>query len=309
MQQGYTFNPVGTFAYNPVGGSLKYVTLNLVSAPEWDIRTDYPIGQPVHRGNTYWISISANSGIDPASPDGGLTWSPLIPSKVGPSQGPQGPQGPIGSAYNNQVINMGCGHDDCDPGMPNNRKLKIESFSVLPNKVLIGQAQPVALQFSWTLNGTPFNQILSPGNVKIPNVDRHVDVAASISEDTRYTLEVWGRGREDYDKASAEVDYVNSVYYGCTTGNTPTSDQIKALTSVDTNVRQMAFTLNASNQYLCIAYPTRYGVANIYTNGFYNTAWDSTTAAISNAAGYSEAYYVLTSSYVQNGSSINIEIK
>lgn len=311
MHHGYTFNPVGTFAYNPLGGSLKYVTLSLNDAPEWDIRSDYPLGQAVHRGNTYWIAIAESLGIDPVSPSGGTVWSPLIPAKVGPSQGPQGPQGSTGGAYNNQIVNLGgcgCG-EPCDPGMPNNRRLTIESFSVLPTKVLIGQANPVALQFSWTLNGTPFNQILSPGEIKIPNVDRHVDIAATITQSSDYTLEVWGRGREDYSKATARVSYVNSVYYGCVPSSTPTADQITALSHVDQDDREITCTLSASNQYICLAYPERYGVANVYTNGFFNTAWDTSTMAISNSSGFSESYYVLISSYVQNGSSINLEIK
>lgn len=309
MTHDYTYSPVGTFAYNPVGGALRYVNLSLNDAPAWDIRTDYATGQAVQRGTTYWIAIADNTGIDPSS-SGQVTWSPLIPSRMGPSRGPQGPQGSTGGAYNNQVINFGPG--DCqsaDPGQPNNRRLEIESFSVLPNKVLIGQDSPVALQFAWTLNGTPFNQVLSPGNSRIPNNERHIDIAATIAATTTYTLEVWGKGHEDYAKATAVVQYTNSCYYGCSALESLTSSLVAALDHVDQDTRDTTRTFNPSGTYIYLAYPVRYGVAAIYCNGFYNTAWDITTQDVTNGQGYTEAYYVLRSSYLQQGTDIHIEVK
>jgi hypothetical protein len=89
----------------------------------------------------------------------------------------------------------------------------------------------------------------------------------------------------------------------------PTSDNDAGAALTTTRVRAIP-RLDPTNEYIYIAYPQSFGLAEIKFNGYTSTsAWVLTPMSnFVNASGHETAYYIYRTQYTQNASNIDIEV-
>lgn len=302
----FTYSPVGTFAYNQVGGTLKFVRLSLNDAAAWSVEISYLTGAVVQRGTTYWIALVSSQGIDPLT-SGQLAWSPLVPTKMETTPTPV----PVGFSPCQPPDHSHCPHPPfphvCPP--PFAGRLKITSFSVLPRTVLYGSTGATSFNFAWTLEGYPASQTIFPGDYRISATERAYTSTYNFLETTEFTLAVHGMAAGEYDTARVRVPLVSAFYYGVSDLESLTTSQVQGLSVEYVENSELSKSLSPDGGYIYLAYPSRLSGINVYVNGFYSTLWETSTVSLTNSSGFTETYTVLRSTYTQHGVNIPIEAK
>ena len=138
----------------------------------------------------------------------------------------------------------------------------------------------------------------------------HNFTSLSLVTDKTYVLTVGDNVANPTSSASIVVHFTQKFHYGNNANTSITSAQILALAhNVLTDSRQKTVSIDGGGNYLYIAYPVAYGVAEIWVGGFLDTSWVQNTVSHTNASGYVENYYTYRSQYVQAGSGISVEIR
>ncbi len=184
------------------------------------------------------------------------------------------------------------------------------SFSVPSSTTILLGTTITTITLNWTLPSTTtlvsqsFNQ--SIGSIS-PSLRALTINGLSLTSDISYTLTV-NDGTSSVS-ASAGLVFRNLYYIGTPSSPPTNSTQVRALSAgTYANGRQTSFISNPLGNYICFAYPSRFGEATINVNGLLNTAFTLQTIAVTNAAAFTENYYVYTSNTVQGGSNIQLTL-
>lgn len=183
-------------------------------------------------------------------------------------------------------------------------------FSVPSTTTLLLGTTVSTITLNWTLPSTTtlvsqsFNQSIGSVSPSLRTLTRN---SLSLTSDISYTLTV-NDGTSSVS-ASAGLAFRNLYYVGTPSSPPSNSTQVRAIdTGTYTNGRQRSFTSDPLGNYICFAYPSRFGQATINVNGLLNTAFTLQTISLTNAASFTENYYVYTSNTVQGGSGIQLTL-
>jgi hypothetical protein len=177
-----------------------------------------------------------------------------------------------------------------------------------PTTILLGTTVE-SVSLSWTIEGgySLTSQILNQGIGSIStDLRSYTQSNANLTQDTTYTLSV--QDELSSDSGSASILFRNLYYIGGLSQPSSNQADIRALPSSFASGRNRSFVSNPAGNFICFAYPLRFGLASINVNGLLNTAFSIQTLSITNSAGFSENYYVYTSNTIQFGTGINITV-
>lgn len=165
----------------------------------------------------------------------------------------------------------------------------------------------VTLNWTITSGNSIQSQVLNNGiGTVTPSLRSYTQSSLNLSADTTYALTV-NDGTSSVT-ASSSILFRNLYYIGTPNQTPTTSTAVRAIASSYTSSRSTSFTSNPSGNYICFAYPSRFGDAVVNVNGLLNTAFTKQTISVINAANYSENYNVYTSNTLQQGSGIILSI-
>ena len=163
------------------------------------------------------------------------------------------------------------------------KPVKINSFTASPTSCEMGSSNTINL--TWTLsktanltiNGTP--------------VSGSSYTSTGVTANQTYTLAA--TDGETSDSKSVSVSFANQIYYGAATN----TDAVTSLSSkVLSNTKGRTITVNAtSGNYIIYALPKRLGTVTFRVNGFDGGFSSPEEKNLTNASGYTEAYYVYKS--------------
>lgn len=166
------------------------------------------------------------------------------------------------------------------------------------------------LTFTWSLtpNVTLIGQAINQGVGDIsPTLRAFTLNSLSLTSDIDYTLSA--DDGVSVVSSTAGLRFRNLYYVGTPSAVPTTSSAVRAISSgVFAEGRSRIFTSNPAGNYICFAYPSRFGESNISVNGLSSTAFGRATISVTNAAGYTEDYYVYTSFTLQQGTGIAVSI-
>lgn len=118
--------------------------------------------------------------------------------------------------------------------------------------------------------------------------------------------------REEEATATKTIHFRNRVYFGSSNKELEniTSEDLLAMGDVAfATTRGHSGTLNLNDEYIYIAYPTRFELCtNFFIGGFATTSWPHKTLTVTNSSGFSESFYVYRSIYTYTGTSISYSI-
>lgn len=163
------------------------------------------------------------------------------------------------------------------------KPVKINSFTASPTSCEMGSSNTITL--TWTLsktanltiNGTP--------------VSGSSYTATGVTANQTYTLAA--TDGETSDSKSVSVSFANQIYYGAAAN----TDSVTSLSGkVLSNTKSRTITVNAaSGNYIIYALPKRLGTVTFKVNGFDGGFSSPEEKNLTNASGYTEAYYVYKS--------------
>ncbi len=163
------------------------------------------------------------------------------------------------------------------------KPVKINTFTASPTSCEMGSSNTITL--TWTLskaanltiNGTP--------------VSGSSYTATGVTANQTYTLAA--TDGETSDSKSVSVSFANQIYYGAAAN----TDSVTSLSGkVLSNTKGRTITVNAaSGNYIIYALPKRLGTVTFKVNGFDGGFSSPEEKNLTNASGYTEAYYVYKS--------------
>ena len=163
------------------------------------------------------------------------------------------------------------------------KPVKINTFTASPTSCEMGSSNTINL--TWTLsktanltiNGTP--------------VSGSSYTATGVTANQTYTLAA--TDGETSDSKSVSVSFANQIYYGAAAN----TDSVASLSGkVLSNTKGRTITVNAaSGNYIIYALPKRLGTVTFKVNGFDGGFSSPEEKNLTNASGYTEAYYVYKS--------------
>lgn len=163
------------------------------------------------------------------------------------------------------------------------KPVKINNFTASPTLCEMGSSNTINL--TWTLsktanltiNGTP--------------VSGSSYTATGVTANQTYTLAA--TDGETSDSKSVSVSFANQIYYGVAAN----TDSVTSLSGkVLSNTKGRTITVNAaSGNYIIYALPKRLGTVTFKVNGFDGGFSSPEEKNLTNASGYTEAYYVYKS--------------
>jgi hypothetical protein len=138
----------------------------------------------------------------------------------------------------------------------------------------------------------------------------HAYTGLSLTTDKTYTLSIGDAVANPTSTASALVHFTQKMYAGNNAATSLTSAQILALGNIGlTDTRLHTLSLSGAGNYLYLAYPVAYGVADIWVGGLRDTSWIQTTVSVTNASGAVENFYVYRSANTTSGAGISVEVR
>jgi hypothetical protein len=178
------------------------------------------------------------------------------------------------------------------------------------NTVEIGT--PVAeVILSWTLNKTVVSQSIEPTIGSVPVGTETYDVLYPepnyLTTDTTWDLTV-NDGTKSAS-ATTTVAFLPMVYWGVSANTTLTNAEILALgSSALSSALNQTMTYNCSGgAYPYYVYPVSFGLPNnVVVGGLSMSAYTVTTQEVTNDQGYTQPYYVINFSNLQNSSAITV---
>lgn len=167
--------------------------------------------------------------------------------------------------------------------------IEIESFTISPRVAELGSTAAATL--SWTLSRDEDSANINGINV----TGQRSYSAAVITEKTTYRLTVTDeKGREA--TASAAFSFINQIYWGVSSAESLTADQIKSLPDkVLSDTKSRTIIIDPADQYVYYALPKRLGSVTFRLGQFVGGFNDPLTLSITNQFGFAEDYYVYRS--------------
>jgi hypothetical protein len=223
----------------------------------------------------------------------------------------------------NQILNSSLVAYTKDPNLPHVTNVK-EALDILlytPPLILTFTGGSISekgttitsVHAAWTITGNiPTHSSLTD----VPGFDintaggSHDFTSLSLTTDKTYELTVGDDIDAITDFKDIVVHFTQKFHYGNNANTSISSAQILTLAhDVLTDSRQRTVSIDGGGNYLYVAYPVAYGVAEIWVGGFLDTSWVQNTVSHTNVLGYVENYYTYRSQYVQAGSGISVEIR
>ena len=175
-------------------------------------------------------------------------------------------------------------------------KIRINTFTATPAVCEIGSSNTIVL--NWSLSKTPTAQTINEYPVSGTS-----QIYYDISTAQTYTLSV--TDGEYLDTATLTVDFANNIYYGAASDLTA----VTTLASVLSNTKARTIDVNAgAGQYIIYALPVRLGTVEFFVSGFEGGFEPPARQQLTNASGYTEAYYVYRSTNANLGRTI-VEVR
>lgn len=167
-------------------------------------------------------------------------------------------------------------------------------------------------KLSWTYN-TPTHPLTQQtldhgiGDV-LPLTKLDYDVTGA-GLTTNETYELTATNGTDTPTDTTTIYFYNKRHWGPDASATLDSAGILTLTGSEFSTSRLQ-TKNfdcSGGKYIWFAWPTSFGQGTFYVNGFLTTFVEDTVSH-TNASGHTENYYTYRSYYIQNGSSINVQV-
>lgn len=167
--------------------------------------------------------------------------------------------------------------------------VKINSFTASPTTCEMGSSNSISL--SWTIS--------KAANLTIngTTVTGSSYTATGVTSNQTFTLAA--TDGTTTDSKSVSVGFANQIYWGAASD---TSAVASLLNKTLSNTKSRAITVNAtSGKYIIYALPKRLGTVTFKVNGFDGGFSSPEEKNITNASGYTEAYYVYKSTNANLG--------
>lgn len=167
--------------------------------------------------------------------------------------------------------------------------VKINSFAASPAVCVMGSSNSVTL--AWTLS--------KAANLKINGMTITGNSYTYPSVISNQTFTLSATDGITSDSKTVNVEFANQIYWGAA----PNTSSITSLTDKTlSNIKGRTITVKAATgKYIIYALPKRLGEATFQVNGFEGGFSSPEEKNITNAAGYTEAYYVYKSTYAGLG--------
>lgn len=170
--------------------------------------------------------------------------------------------------------------------------------------VAFGQAIPY-VDLVWELTKAPDSQSINGVGV-IDNSLRTYRVQGPFTQTSTFSLTV-ASGAQSLS-TNVTLEFNNLVYWGASGKESLTPQDIPALDGQVRPDRKLTRILSPNGKYLYFAWPSRLGPGSFKVNGMVNSAWVQDEMDVMNTYGYSEPYLIYRSSYIQNGTDIQVEV-
>jgi hypothetical protein len=183
----------------------------------------------------------------------------------------------------------------------------ISSFTNNVNIVEVGSTVS-SVVLNWVLNKNVSTQSLNNSINAINAALRQYTHSTSFTAQRTYTLTVDDGATEV--TANSTVYFRHKIYWGAnvkTELNMSDADII-ALDNQFGTTRAISKSIECENQYMYVCYPASWGAAQFKVNGLNSTAWESTTRDFVNASGNTTSFLIYRSTFLQNGSNIELQV-
>lgn len=167
--------------------------------------------------------------------------------------------------------------------------VKINTFTANPTLCEMGSSNTINL--AWTLS--------KPSNVTIDGTAVSGTSYSATGVSSNHTFTLAATDGQTSDSKSVSVSFANQIYYGAAEN---TSSVTSLSNKVLSNTKGRTITVNAgSGKYIIYALPKRLGTVTFKVNGFDGGFSSPEEKNLTNASGYTEAYYVYKSTNANLG--------
>ncbi len=167
--------------------------------------------------------------------------------------------------------------------------VKINTFTANPTLCELGSSNTINL--AWTLS--------KPSNVTIDGTSVSGTSYSATGISSSHTFTLAATDGQTSDSKSVSVSFANQIYYGAAEN---TSSVTSLSNKVLSNTKGRTITVNAgSGKYIIYALPKRLGTVTFKVNGFDGGFSSPEEKNLTNASGYTEAYYVYKSTNANLG--------
>ena len=167
--------------------------------------------------------------------------------------------------------------------------VKINTFTANPTLCELGSSNTINL--AWTLS--------KPSNVTIDGTAVSGTSYSATGISSSHTFTLAATDGQTSDSKSVSVSFANQIYYGAAEN---TSSVTSLSNKVLSNTKGRTITVNAgSGKYIIYALPKRLGTVTFKVNGFDGGFSSPEEKNLTNASGYTEAYYVYKSTNANLG--------
>ena len=167
--------------------------------------------------------------------------------------------------------------------------VKINTFTANPTLCEFGSSNTINL--AWTLS--------KPSNVTIDGTAVSGTSYSATGVSSNHTFTLAATDGQTSDSKSVSVSFANQIYYGAAEN---TSSVTSLSNKVLSNTKGRTITVNAgSGKYIIYALPKRLGTVTFKVNGFDGGFSSPEEKNLTNASGYTEAYYVYKSTNANLG--------
>lgn len=186
--------------------------------------------------------------------------------------------------------------------------LSIVSFTNSVGSIEIGSTVN-NVNLDWSYNHDVTSQSLTDvGTVTPVSLRTYAFTSLGLTSDKTWTLS--STDGITPKNSNTTLFFRHKRYWGVSPLSSLSDADILALSSELSSTRVQQRTMNATGgNYLWFAWPDSFGAGEFWTNGLQNTAWVLTTRAFINASGYSASFRIYRSTYIQNGSGIDVEVR
>lgn len=186
--------------------------------------------------------------------------------------------------------------------------LSISSFTNSVGSVEIGSTVN-SVVLNWSYNHDVISQSLTDVGVVTPASLRAYGFSSlGLTSNKTWTLS--STDGTTPKNANTIVSFLHKRYWGVSPLASLSDADILSLSKELSSTRIQSRTMNATGgNYLWFAWPDSFGSGEFWTNGLQNTAWTLTTRSFVNASGYSSTFRIYRSTFIQNGSGIDVEVR
>ena len=167
-----------------------------------------------------------------------------------------------------------------------------------------------SVNLSWSISKPIKTQLLTgPGAVQPAVAARSSIAIGPFTGNTAWSLLVTAADGVETKSASTGISFYNRRFWGTCASATPTDAEILNMSSELSNTRTQTRTMNGNGQYLTFGWPAGFGTPTFIVNGLKNTAWVEVIRSFTNSLGFSTSYRFYRSTYLQNGTGIQIQVQ